>query len=192
MALALADDRDALQHQYEEAHKEWAAQARGAILFEQMIYQCQCWEDAGLDVKAIFNEVPNAPEMARALLAMTPRPSVEIRKPRQGKSKWTEGSQARLVVDVYILRNRSSGVLTKMSVASACMNLTKRSGSEWYARHHGAAKSLERRYREALKSPTGRIFEALLWLREQSGTNAPPEWMDEALERIVALAAKRP
>lgn len=182
LGAALRGDAQAAWTEYIREYEAWQARKAGAELVGFMKYAVEQWEQRGLDLGAIMHDIADgkAPVLANALWAMTERPKVEVRKPRQGKSKWTTKEQAELILAVrreQLLSRAREVIITnpkdrpKISVTQACRKLSGRSGPEKW--RHDLKKpritketdkpdkpgtSLEARYREAKNSPLGQCI----------------------------------
>lgn len=157
-----------------DAYAHWEAERRGAILVESMAYAAEQWRDAGLDPGAVMQAIADGrePTLAEAVMALTKRPQVEVRKPRQGKSKWTHREQGELVLAVWrgLVRKRAAASPLepnpKVTIRTICNGLVGRNGQEKWRAMSG--QGLEARYREALKSPAGHLLDHLLTEAERA------------------------
>lgn len=157
-----------------DVYAHWEAERRGAILVESMAYAAEQWRDAGLDPGAVMHAIADGrePTLAEAVMALTKRPQVEVRKPRQGKSKWTHREQGELVLAVWrgLVRKRAAASPLepnpKVTIRTICNGLVGRNGQEKWRAMSG--QGLEARYREALKSPAGHLLDHLLTEAERA------------------------
>lgn len=151
-----------------DAYARWEAECRGAILAGSMAYAAEQWKDAGLNPCAVMQAIADGGEsiLAEAVMALTKRPQVEVRKPRQGKSKWTHREQGELVLAVWRGLVRKRGTASplepnpKVTIRTVCNGLVGRNGPQKWRGMSG--QGLEARHREALKSPAGLLLDHLL------------------------------
>lgn len=180
-----------------DAYAHWEAECRGAILVESMAYAAEQWRDAGLDPGAVMQSIADGrePTLAEAVMALTKRPQVEVRKPRQGKSKWTHREQGELVLAVWrgLVRKRATASPLepnpKVTIRTVCNGLAGRNGPEkWRAM---SAQGLEARHREALKSPAGLLLDRLLTeaTRARSQGKIDADELDVLVEHLDRLVA---
>lgn len=151
-----------------EARSRWEAETRGTVLIGSLVYACEQWSAKGLDPAAVMQAVAERtdPILADAVMALTERPQVEVRKPRQGKSKWTDKEQGELILAVrrkQALQRTTlarSKELPKVQISTVCNALVGRNGPQKWSGMSGPG--LATRYREALKSPVGLLLDHLL------------------------------
>lgn len=166
-ASMLTDDPDRAKAQ-QEARTRWEDESSSTYMVGTLCYAVEQWKDAGLDPGAVMRAITDGkdPILAEAVMALTKRPQVEVRKPRQGKSKWTHKEQGELVLAVWrgLMRKRAAASPLepnpKVTTRTVCNGLVGRNGPEKWRTMKG--QGLETRYREALKSPVGLLLDHLL------------------------------
>lgn len=146
---------------------EWRRSARGAEFAGGLVYMLQQLRVQGLDPR----EMVDNPVALRTAFALTRRPEIRERKPRQGKSRWPPQQAAWLVYAVA--REMAAAGSTvggpKLTVRQVCARLAKRSESPWRG-YNGA--TLERRYRDATKQDGGHF---VAWAMECIATKPAAE-----------------